>query len=347
MLKTATIDSLKLRLPKGLVQIVDPTFAEEYQKIYINSGFIEEEVINLDKHKVHILNGITTRIGVAYCMMGTAQMEQIFIQVNAKQLQEDYFQGITIKTIFRIYEYIMDLNIIYVDFPVFMSAYASDVDVCYDLYVTPKDMQIANNALHKRVLPSLLKYVGDPFRQKQNTGLQFNERNKATAAKPYVKIYHKGLELEFKSVEFAQAYLKGINYTNLGRLEFTIKNKRHKDYLGIEFTTLEDLLAIPEPKLREIVLSGIPNYIDKTTIMKSYSDLSPTDRMIIYYIEKLVNSGADRIAIERVLEIYDVPQEKSRMKKKLNQLLDHSTTNDRMIENKGAMNFLRDLDLDF
>lgn len=94
MLKETTIDSLKLRLPRQMVKIIDSSFAEQYQKIYLNTGVIDETV-NLDKHKVKIENGITSRIGIGYFQEGAAQVEQIIIQVNAKQLEEEYFLGIS------------------------------------------------------------------------------------------------------------------------------------------------------------------------------------------------------------------------------------------------------------
>jgi len=355
MLKIAKFDSFKLRIPRGLVEIIDQTFAEKYHKIYIETGEVEtklndegekEDVVNLDKHKVNITHGITTRIGIAFFMQGDKQIEQIFIQCNAKQLREDYFLGISKVTVKRLYDYIMDLKIIYIPYAAFLKGQVSDIDICYDTIVSPKDMKMANHNLNLRILPSLKKYVGDPFKLQTNTGLTFNKREKATAAKPFIKIYHKGLELTYNSNIFAEKYLKKEKYQNLGRLEYTIKNKRHKDYLKVEFTTLEELLEIPQTKLLEIILSGIPQYLDKQEIMREYKDLSPTDRMLIYFIERTVNCGADEAAVNRVLELFE-KQEKSRMKKKLEQLLNYTDTKDRMFENKGAMNFLRDIGLDF
>lgn len=341
MLKQSSIDSLKLRLPREMVRIVDSSFAEEYKKIYLNTGLIDETV-SLDKHKVKIENGITSRIGIGYFQQGKDQVEQIIIQANAKQLESNYFHGINKNTVEQLYDYIMRLNIIDIPFDLFLRAAASDTDLAYDVFATPKKLIKANQIYYSMVLPKLQRYVSKPFRQKTNVGLQFNTRPKATANKPFVKIYHKGLELAFKSTEFSTTYLKEIDFQNLGRLEYTIKNSRHKKALNVQYTTLEDLLEVPQEKLNEIVKSGIPKYIHDTKFMSSPRNISSTERMLLYFIEKYINLGADKQEVYRVLDICKTRQERYRMNKKLDELLTQVDNSDRMLKNKGVMDILRD-----
>ena len=345
MLNIVKIDSLKLRIPRSQVSYIDETFCEEYKKIYINSGLIEEH-INLDKHKVHKVNGITTRIGLAHFVEGQTSSEQIFIQVNAKQLRSRYLEGINLDTIKDIYEYIINLGVVYVDFQTFLNAQVSDVDICYDTLVTPKTMIEANQAIYKRVNPLLYKYVGKPFRQKENIGLQFNLRDKATPSKPYVKIYHKTTELNSKSEEFTKAYLKDIDYQDIGRIEYTIKNSKHKKYLDLNLHTMKHLLEIEPSTLENVLFSGVICYLEKKAVMRKFSDLSPTDRLILYFINKYIHAGADKTAIYAALNIYEIPQERSRMKKKLTQLIEQVDDKERLVANKETMDFLRILRLD-
>ena len=90
MLNFPKIDSLKLRIPRHLVEYIDPTFCEEYQRIYINTGMIEDTV-SLEKHKVSLVNGISTRIAVMFLLEGGMTKEYIIIQANSKQLKKKYF----------------------------------------------------------------------------------------------------------------------------------------------------------------------------------------------------------------------------------------------------------------
>lgn len=348
MLNIAKIDSLKLRIPRHLVTYVDETFCEAYQRIYVSSGVIDKAV-NLDKHKVDVTNGVSSRIAVMFFQEGGQCNEYIIIQCNAKQLKQKYFEGITMHNVERIYHYIMQLQIVYVPFDIFMhEAMVSDIDIAYDTRITPSGLGDAISALYKHIKPSMYGIVGRPFRQKTNTGVQFNTREKATPARPFIKIYHKSLELEFKSSEFFTKYIQHQdNYHDIGRIEFTIKNAKHRKKLGLaNVKTFADLLICDAKKLEEIALSGLISYVNKTEILRQYEDLSPTDRLLLYFINKFIASGADKEAVLNAIWTYDVPQERSRMKKKLLQLLENVEDKKLMIANKEAMNFLRQLKFD-
>lgn len=345
MLNLAKIDSLKLRIPKHLVTYVDDTFCESYQRIYVSSGIIDD-TISLDKHKVDVTDGISSRIAVMFFQEGGVANEYIIVQCNAKQLKSKYFEGITKYNVERIYHYIMQLQIIYVPFDIFMhEALVSDIDIAYDTRITPTGLADAISALYKHIKPSMYAIVGRPFRQKTNVGMQFNTREKATPARPFIKIYHKSLELEFKSSEFFQKFIKHQgNYDDIGRIEFTIKNAKHRKKLGLQnVKTFADLLICDTKILEEIALSGLVSYVNKTQVMREYKDLSPTDRLLLHFINKYIAAGADKEAVMNAIWTYDIPQERSRMKKKLLQLLENVEDKKLMIANREAMNFLRQL----
>jgi len=344
MFNVPKIDSLKLRIPRHLVEFIDPTFCEEFQRIYVGSGMIEE-TINLEKHKINITNGIKTRIAVVFSTEGAVVNEYVVIQANAKQLKERYLEGITLHNVEYLYNYIMQLQVIYLSFETFMhEALVSDFDIAYDIEITPHGLSDAISAIYSNIIPSVFRLVGKPFRKKTNTGLQFNVRDKATPTRPFVKIYHKSLELEFNSSDFFQAYMKGQKYKNIGRLEFTVKNYKHRQKLGIvDIRTFAQLLTAPVDDLSEIAFSGVLCYINKKEMIREYADLSPTDRLILYFINEYISKGADKQSVFNVLNIFSVPQESSRMKKKLNVLMNHVADEKKMIANTEAMNFLRQL----
>ena len=339
------IDSFKLRVPRVNVVFVDSKFASKYQKIYTETGEIDED-INLDKNKVKIENGITTRIGIAYSMDNNGGSEFVVFQINAKQLKKKYFEGINRKNIKLIYTYIISFKLVHLDYSVFLDGLISDIDICYDYKITRKDMQETNQKIYEKVLPHCAKYVGKPFGRKNNTGLQFNDRSKATPSKPYCKIYHKTTELESKSEEFAKTYLKGINYKDLGRYEFTIKNSKHKAYLRLKYKSLDDFLRIQQKTLERFFFNGIKLYTTSNNIIREYRDLSPTDKLLLEFINRLISRGSDKQNIYTALNIYDIPQERSRMKKKLKDLLENVDDKKRFIANKESMKMLSVLKLD-
>jgi hypothetical protein len=345
MLEKLKIDSFKLRIPRVLVKFIDPKFASKYQKVYTNTGEIDEH-INLDQNKVNIENGITTRIGVVHSMDAEGGSEYVVFQLNSKQLKHRYFEGINRQTIKIIYNYIMDFKIVFVEYDTFLNGLPSDIDYCLDFSVSLESMQETNQRIYEKILPYCYKYVSKPFRKKTNTGLQFNDRAKATPSKPYCKIYHKSTELKHNSEQFANEYLKNVDFENIGRFEYTIKDSKHKRYLKLNFKTLDDLLKIPQKRIEQFFFTGIKNYTMAQEIMKDYKDISPTDRMILELINRLINRGSDKHNIYTVLNIYEIPQEKSRMKKKLFDLLEKVDDKDRLISNQESMQMLRVLRLD-
>lgn len=345
MLEKIKIDSFKLRVPRVNVNFVDAKFSAEYQKVYTGTGEIDEH-INLDKNKVDITNGITTRIGVVHSMDTNGGGEYVVFQINAKQLEKKYFEGINRNNIKIIYNYLMSFNIVFCDYSVFLNGLISDIDLCFDFNITREGMQETNQRIYEKLLPYCYKYVSKPFRKKTNTGLQFNDRAKATPSKPYCKIYHKTTELETKSEEFAKKYLKDIDYQNLGRFEFTIKNSMHKRHLKLNYQSLNDFLSIQQKRLEKFFFNGIKSYTMQTEIIREYKDISPTDRMLLECFNRLIARGSDKQNLYTILNIFDIPQEKSRMKKKLINLLENVDDKNRLIANRESMEMLRILRLD-
>lgn len=346
MLEVIKIDSLKIRIPKNLVTYVDDTFAEKYQKIYLKTGVIEDQ-INKDMHKVDITDGISSRIQVFNSLQGGKAEEQIVIQCNAKQLKDKYFKGITWETLPLLYKYIIDLEIIAFEYEAFLDAYVSDIDYCYDVRVQPKALIESNKEIYEHLKPSCFKYVSKPFRSNTNVGIQFNTREKATPGKPYVKIYHKTLELQNKSIEFAEKYLKGQDYIDIGRLEYTIKNSKHRKQLNINATTFKELLNIKSSKLSVIVFSGVLSYIDKMAFNRCYKELSPYDKNMLLLINRCRNRGDSDMTLLNLLTNFKVPTVKSRMKKKTLTLLNNIDEKSRVLPDKETMYFLEAIKLNF
>jgi hypothetical protein len=346
MLNVVKIDSLKIRIPLHKVKYVNSTFASKYQKMYMETGLVDDH-INLDQHMADFTDGISSRIAVIHTMQGGIGEKQIAIQCNAKQLRDRYLEGISANTVKDLYDYIIALKIIYVDYSDFLDAYVSDIDICYDVKVTPETMREANQKIYLNVTPTKVKYVSKPFARKDNTGINFNSRDKAVPSLPHVKIYHKTLELESNSLEFAEKHLKGQDIKDIGRLEYTIKNYKHKKRLNIDFTSLSDLLNITAKHLETIIFSGVLVYIDKKTILRNYKDLSPLKMLLLHFIDRDIKNGSDKEAIYASLNIFDNAQERSRMKKQIKYLLENVEDKKRLLANKETLDFLRQIRLEF
>lgn len=311
-LQKTKIDSFKLRIPTDKVTVVSSTFREKFQKLYL-TGEIDSD-ISLENHKTDITNGITARMGYAVSRHGDKENEVFYFQLNSKMCKEKYFDGIGYDTIKLVYDYVMDLKIVYVEFEDFLNGFISDIDFAYDVSITPKHLCILNQRLFENVVDSKVKYVDKPFRKSDNVGIGFNKREKATPSTPYIKIYHKSLELESKSKEFHDSYLTEVNCKDIGRLEYTLKNSKHQNHLGIRIRTLRDLLDMDKLLIEGIVVSGIrENYLEKGLKNIDYSKLSLHERLLKFYMEDLITLGRDKKDLYSVLNTFDMKDAKERV----------------------------------
>lgn len=326
-LQKIKVDSFKLRIPIEKVTFVSTTFCEKFKKLYINTGELDED-ISLEKHKTDITNGISTRIGVVCCRVGKDESKEfVYFQVNSKMCRERYLEGITLDTIKGVYDYIMALNIVFVDYEEFLCGFVTDIDFAYDINITASLMVELNKRIYSKIREDRFKYVDKPFGKQDNVGMQFNKRDKATPSLPFVKIYHKGVEMKHHSNEFYDAYLSGTDLSNYGRLEYTLKNAKHQKHLGISIKTLNQLLEVDRMLIENIVLRGIPEcYVEKRLVVKDYSKVTPTERLILHLMTELVNHGGDKQSIYSVLGTFDSSnaterKDMSRVKKTIDNLV--------------------------
>jgi len=354
MLDVIKIDSLQIRIPKYKVNYIDPTFANKYIKVYKdqnNNMSIHDNTINLDKNKASTVNGIKTRIAEMHVMTGQSTSEkQIIIQVNAKKLKERYLEGISWNTIHLIYEYLMKLEIVQFSYDDFLSSYVSDIDFCYDFTTSPETMKKGNRELYNNIKPSCRSYVKQPWNRKENVGINFNTRENATPSRPHIKIYHKTLELLYHdkgSAEFARTYLKNIDFKDIGRLEYTIKNREHRKRLKIECTTLSEYLSLPQEELAPIIFGGILLYIDKSNTNKVLEDLRGKDKMIYAFVKRCEEHGDTMSELYSVLHIYKNPTKKNRAKQQLELILTRVNKNLKIKPDFETSKFLEAIKVNF
>ena len=345
------VDSLKLRIPLEDVNVVSTTFREKYQKLYITGEL--DECVSLDQHKTNITTGITSRIGVVSHLVTQHECKEfLYIQVNSKMCKGRYLEGITLDTIRCVYDYIISLGIVYFSYDTFLDSFVSDIDLAYDVDIAVADMISMNQALYSAVRVNMVKYMDKPFRRNDNVGLQFNRREKAMPSAPFVKIYHKGLEMAHKSKEFYDEYLSMFDLSRYGRVEFTIKGAKHQSHLGISIKTLRQLLESDRFLLEDLVLDAIPkNYLEKRVILKMNGDLNYIDKLLLFYMNELIACGRDKRDLYSVLSQFSGEtgkerKEKCMVKKKIDSILSQIDSSEELDKNERVRNVMRLLKFD-
>jgi hypothetical protein len=165
----------------------------------------------------------------------------LLIGINSKCLKQRYFEGITNETINLVYQHIMACGVAKFSYESFLKGVVTDIDICADY-----SPQLFNpNSLKKTIQKSIKishgigKDVCKTYNKKGNKGFQIGTREKSSIQKPFLKIYHKYLQMKnsyettnnglwYRNLQFAQMYLGGIERIpkHLTRLEFNLKNEK-------------------------------------------------------------------------------------------------------------------------
>lgn len=340
--KKVQIDSLKIMIDERKCQIIDETFQQEYIKAYIKEGeTIIDEEINIDKSITRIKTNGTITIGT-HEIPRTGKF--ITVTLSAKILGKKYFEGITKENIHIVWEEIMKLNIFKCSIETFKKSLVNDIDMCKNSYIKgEKEMDRLVNQM-KKLAQENIRYI-NTWQKAENKGIEFNTRRGKTVTtnKPYVKIYHKGIELNNRVKGFKEEYLKEYDTENLIRTEATIKNGKHiKIYAdkGIitKFRTLEELLNLSNKEKKNYIKYTIEQYIKNNTGIIKDKNIkeTPMDTIIkemIKIITKAELYGSNElieILVENIRnENKNVQKtQKNRVRTKLKNLIKEARKND-------------------
>lgn len=242
---------------------------------------------------------------------------------EVKILEGNYFGGISKNNIKNIYDKLIKMNVAYFSYDVFLCSECTDIDFKKDI----KNHYFIESIpiLVKHAKPSRLSGRGvRSFRKKNNKGIQWSDRKGATLQNPYLKIYHKSIELNFNSKEFKDEFLAEIDLSNIIRVEFTIKSMKHLRKFKIESQKLIDLLNLSQ-NIKSAMLKDIINTHLMSRIVKAekpIGKISPTG--VVFYnalniISKRTYMNKNMI-IDSMLENIKNKTAKSRKKKKLNEI---------------------------
>jgi len=287
--KSIAVDSLRIRIPADQVEIIGDLNTDK-AIIDISSGNIEEEFkktakrIELKGYSVYFQTENQT----------TADQEVkpfVVLLFSSKILKGQYFEGITLNNIKTVYDELMSMDVCRFSYDAFLKGECTDVDFKRDTEKRDFDRSlktlVAFSRPHKRS-----DYGYHSFNRKDNKGIQFSNRKHSSPSNPYLKIYHKGVELIHKSNIFYDAYLRGHDVEHLVRAEITIKNKKHFRKYDIDDTTLYNVLSLPDEKKEEMFRDIISQHLEKRTIIeRDMSDITPTDATILTLLRVGMSSG--------------------------------------------------------
>jgi hypothetical protein len=363
MFNEGLIDSLRVRVKMEHVTIIDKRIISEWVAYYPSLEALDndeqysyDEELRRAQPYTRIIQGITYRLyPKAFINSNKYAEEYMVFQISAKMLKHKYFEGITSENIANIIRDINGLGVIKITPKAFLDGLVSDIDICINQLIDAKALQTAFSLINRFPRESK-KPLLHMFQQKQNIGIDFNKREKATNTNPYCKIYHKGHELETKSSEFYATFLQPMRKAvldNLVRFEFTIKAHKHKQYLqeqglNANFKTLNDLLKISNSDLKEIAQSGLKHYLEPRASSKVSKENKPMDIVLLYFMENLIKQGWGEGQILGFKQLMDCKVQRSvtgsKVKKLLQQLTEgENAINKKLQDNERAQSFLNNL----
>ena len=296
-----SVDSLKIRIPITRVKIIDESIRQMVLKVSELTGEVLESKENTKASRDEA--GIKTTFSIEKRATQFDTIQYLIILVNAKQLKEQYFQGITINNVLELHQYLMSLNVVVFSLKEFLKAECTDIDFKKDFDATDEDMKEAFSLMQTNSTPSADYDKGNKlFWKRDNKGLQFNKRE-TTKIKtaPFFKIYSKTLDLLHKSNVFALAHFKEIPQ-DLWRMEFTIKNKKHLASFG-HSNTLSDILSLSNEQIEEMGTSTLKAVLQERVRdnSKDIDSIPPKDLILVNALILLLDNGFQWTIIKKNL----------------------------------------------
>ena len=289
----ASVDSLKLRIPLQNVKVLQ-ALSKNVIEVDADTGEIDGIVF---KKVAKTIDDSGIKVRYAHEKQVTDKQildEFVTIGLPAKTLKGKYFQGFTLDNISKAYDYIISQKVVSFSFDDFLSADCTDVDFKKDTKMTRDDLMQIIQECKRLTKPSADSSRGyDSFERKNNTGIQWSDRrNTNFKSNPYIKIYHKEIELLNKSNLFATEFLSDLDYTDKVRVEVTIKNRQHFKKYGIDDTSFRSVLSITSDLKDSFISSALKVHLEPR--VRSYrprKGLTPNDAILVNMIHQCMERG--------------------------------------------------------
>lgn len=315
-----SIDSFKYRIELRLVDVKDERLLDyviQTQTAKSTGELIEQTEFKKSSLPIHF-----EHYEVKFAINQILNVDYLVILINSKMLESRYLEGINIKNIELIYNKIISCNVINISFEDFLSlGNISDIDIKKDFTLTKEDFKLVISDLYKKSKPNKKKNFGvNPFPYDHNLGIEWNDRKKATLRHPFLKLYHKEVEVaNNKNKEFFEHYINTNDVKDVVRCEATAKGLKELKLAGIESSRLIDVLKASD-KLETIIYNAIDFNIEPPLkVQRSKSPLSPVETIIFAHITNMIKNQnfSFEYALEFTLEHFNNKQSKYRMKKQI------------------------------
>jgi hypothetical protein len=300
-----SVDSLKVRIPKALVEIIEPSLTTRWILINEATGEIDPDTFKQNALTRYIDKAETVKIRFGLEKQRTEHKtveEFLTILLPSKALCSRYFEGFTLGNIEEVYTKLMEMDIVFFSLDTFLNhSFCTDVDFKRDFICTDMDKLVSRLATN--ATPSKVRGDGiRAFKQGDNKGIEFNERKTPRyKSNPFLKVYHKQIEITTpKNLKFHNTYLKGIPIDNLCRIEATVKNKAHFRHLAIDNTSLQNILSLTDEQKENIIGKAVQcNLEPRVQPIRTPKNMSINKLIIYNSIHMLIQQGLAYDLIKR------------------------------------------------
>jgi hypothetical protein len=321
-----SIDSFKWKIELDKVDILNRNLLDHIISIKTNSAtgeVLEEKPIQANSLQIQFNN-----YNIHFAINKMFGVEYLIVLINSKLLEENYLSGISQRNIESIYNQLMDCKVFECSYPLFLDGIVSDIDIKKDLEVdTTAEFDSFTKQLELATLPNRKSKQGcNRFQQKSNKGIEWNSRVSSSYSKPFLKIYHKGVEsMNSKNHEFFNTYLDLETISKRIRIECTMKSKEEMIKHNIKGNRLRDLMSADVSTLNDVLIHSITSNLIKRvppTRTKTKNQMSPQDLALFILLTNMIKDQKYDFETtkEYILGFYDDKFAKTRMKRKLTEI---------------------------
>lgn len=323
------VDSLKCRIPFEEIEVIEPSLQGEWIYTNMETGDLDESSIQ-KRGTFRKEHGFGVRYKLEEQVGNDRKVKKyLTIGLPAKLAYEKYFEGICPNTIEEIHHRTQKHKVARFSLDSLLQSECTDIDYKFDYPYegTKKDFKEEIRRIQKMTKPSRKQGAGyRSFLEKNNIGIQFsNRKSTSVRTQPFLKIYHKGLDLLSKSKEFSKAHLSELDYENVIRIESTLKNKKHCRYLfGHDVTNLKHIISYPKEDKEYFFKKTIACHLDKLkrpSNKEKVGCLTPIEQVLFQSVKLNLESNRTWDDIKyNLVSILDDRQSKYRKKKQLDKI---------------------------
>tara|TARA_R110000772_G_scaffold101309_1_gene201757 strand:- start:84 stop:1214 length:1131 start_codon:yes stop_codon:yes gene_type:complete len=298
-LSIPSVDSFKIRIPLHSLTHYHKSLDKTYIKVCPDTGEVELDLEGEPQvHKEDLIpfwvEGVPLRLGIAKNVRCGNRFEDfLYILINSKHALSNYFRGVDKTNLHSIYKVLITDELISIDWDKFLDySLPTDIDIKIDYELLMDEYKEMLNGCAVMTKESKDRDKGcTPFNSKGNIGMSWSVRQtNKYLTNPYLKIYHKGLEMQYHSTQFYERHLSCYDIKNCFRIESTIKNKKHLQSLnksldlGFNKFNLRELMDLDKEKLRSIVMNSVNCHLyprkKSISMFKNKQRLTPADSIM-------------------------------------------------------------------